>query len=440
MSIAVEVAPAHDSRRAVVRGLGWSGLSQLSGMMIRLASNLILTRLLAPSVYGLFGTALAVVTTLEWLSDLGVTPALLRHPEGGSTRYALTGWWMNLGRGVMLSALAAGLAFPLALAYGQPAIAPVLLALSLRPLMMALRSPGMPELRRRMDYRSLFADEILQTIVATTVSLSIALHTPTLWSIVAGTLAGAGVGVLVSYKLAPVRPRFLWDNSAAKAIGHLGHQVFINTLVMALWLNLDRLFGLKLVGDAAMGFYAVAWNLTAMAEGLLTRACDVYYSHLTRNTDEKARADDHDSLIGRVTIYAMPILALGVGLSPLVVALLYPATYAGARPLVAILGARLMIRALGQVQFQSLLAQAKVRRATVAYGVACLVQAAAIVPLSRNYGVSGIALSALLSTAALTATQSWLIARDGGRTASSLALTLGWSAVGLTIGWTLASR
>ncbi len=435
MSIAAEVRPRINPRRAVTSGLGWSGLSQLAGMLVRLASNLILTRLLAPSVYGLFGTAMAVVTTLEWLSDLGVTPALLRHPDGGTPRFVLTGWWMNLGRGVMLSALAAGLAVPLAFAYGQPAIAPVLLALSLRPILMAMRSPGMPELRRRMDYRSLFVDELTQTIVATAVSLSLAMISPSLWSIVAGTLSGAAVGVLISYRIAPLRPRFLWDTHAAKEIGHLGHQIFVNTLVMALWLNLDRLLGLKLVGDASMGFYAVAWNLTAMVEGLLTRACDVYYSHLTRSHDEQSRTDDHELLIKRITMYGMPIMAIGVCLSPLVVSILYPATYAGARPLVAILGARLMIRTLGQIQFQSLLAQAKVRLATFSYVVALIVQAAAIFPLARSYGVIGIALSAFISTAALTATQSFLIARNGGQTAVSLATTLGWSTLGLIGGF-----
>jgi O-antigen/teichoic acid export membrane protein len=434
MSIAAEIRPVLDAKTAATRGLGWSGLAQLVGMLVRLGSNLILTRMLAPSVYGLFGTAMAVVTTLEWLSDLGVTPALLRLPNGSSPRYALTGWWMNMGRGLMLSALAASLAFPLAVAYGQPAIAPVLLALALRPILMSLRSPGMPELRRRMDYKSLFADEVSQTIVATAVSLTLAAISPTLWSIVAGTIAGALMGVLISYRLAPIRPRSLWDREAAKEIGHLGHQVFVNTLVMALWLNLDRLLGLKLVDEASMGFYAVAWNLTAMVEGLSTRACDVYYSHLARSHDQENQESDHAIVTHRVAIYGMPIMALGVAISPLVVAVLYSTAYAGARPLVVILGARLMVRILGQVQFQSLLAQARVGLATWSYLVALIVQAIGIFPLAKAYGVSGIAFSVLLSTTAVTVTQSLLIARNGCRTMMSLTATLFWSTVALAIG------
>ena len=75
-------AKPHLSSRAGMMGIGWSSLAQMIGMVIRLGSNLILTRLLAPEAYGLFGTAMAIVTTLEWLSDLGVQPALVRHPDG----------------------------------------------------------------------------------------------------------------------------------------------------------------------------------------------------------------------------------------------------------------------------------------------------------------------------------------------------------------------
>ena len=434
MSLAIDAGQSVAPAKSAANSLGWAGLTQLVGMLVRLASNLILTRLLAPSVYGLFGTAMAVVTTLEWLSDLGVTPALLRHRDGATPRFAMTGWWMNLGRGGMLSVLAASLAWPLAIAYDQPGIGPVLLALALRPLLFSLRSPGMPELRRHLDYRALFFDEVAQTVVATVVSLAIAVVWPSLWSIVAGTLAGAAVGVAVSYRIAPMRPRLIWDTTAAREIGHLGHQVFVNTLVMALWLNLDRLIGLKLVSDVAMGLYAVAWNLAAMAEGLLTRACDVYYSILARATDEDARESSHDALLARLALCGMPLMALGVIVSPLVVGILYSSAYAGAKPLVVILGARLMVRGLGQVQFQSLLAQAQVRLATRAYVVALIVQAAAVVPLSRAWGVSGIALSALISTTALTVAQSLMIAKRGGRVTIPLAATLFWSALGLALG------
>ncbi len=428
---AVATSQTSSAHRAGWHGIGWASLAQLFGMVIRLGSNLLLTRLLVPEAYGLFGTAMAVVTTLEWLSDLGVQPALVRHPDGGTFAYLSTGWWMGLWRGLALSAVAAALSWPLAKAYGQPALFLVLAALALRPAIMALRSPGMPLLRRAMNYRSLFWDEVTQTLVATAVSLTLAWSTRSIWSIVAGTLAGALAGALVSYRLCPVVPSRLWDRAAAREIAHLGRQVFMNTVVMAIWLNLDRLLGLKLVGEREMGYYAVAWNLAAVAEGLMTRACDVYFSLLSRQSDPDEQVKVHAVISRKVAVLMMPLMALGVVLAPHVIGLLYDRRYAGARIVFGIMAARLMVRGLGQVQFQYLLATAQVRLGTRAYLAAMIVQVIILFPLARWRGVEGLAVAGLISTTVLTAVQTLLLERRGVRSLTPFLITLGWMALGL---------
>src|SRR5207302_6921975 len=55
-------------RRRGLFSVGWSGLSQVITMVVRLGSTIVMTRLLAPEAYGVFATAMAVVITLEWFS------------------------------------------------------------------------------------------------------------------------------------------------------------------------------------------------------------------------------------------------------------------------------------------------------------------------------------------------------------------------------------
>ena len=80
----------------------------------------------------------------------------------------------------------------------------------------------------------------------------------------------------------------------------------MNTVVMAIWLNLDRLLGLKLVGEREMGYYAVAWNLAAVAEGLMTRACDVYFSLLSRQSDPDEQIKLYAVISRKVAVLMMP--------------------------------------------------------------------------------------------------------------------------------------
>ena len=92
--------------------VGWSTGAHFVGLFVRLFSNLVLTRLLAPEAYGIIGSALAVMTTLEWLSDMGVEPSLIRHPKGDTREFLITGWWVALGRGFVLALIAVTLAWP----------------------------------------------------------------------------------------------------------------------------------------------------------------------------------------------------------------------------------------------------------------------------------------------------------------------------------------
>ena len=427
--------PPEPSRSAGLLGLGWVGMGQFVCLAIRLASNLVLTRLLAPEVYGLFGTALAIVSTLEWLSDLGIQPALIRHRSGGRPEYLGTGWWMGLTRGLILAAIAGSLAWPIALGFEQPSLAPVLLALALRPILGSLRSPNFPLVRRALNYRAVFLDEVIQTIIGVSTSVALAWLTPTPWAIVGGTLAGTAAGALFSYRICPIASRPTWDGEAAREIAHLGRQVFANTLVMVLWLNLDRLLGLKLLGEAEMGYYAVAWNLAAVAEGLLSRACDVYFSMLSRRGDPEAQLAWHRAACRRVAAGLMPLMAIGVLVGPRVIDLLYDPRYSGARIPFALLIARLMIRGLGQVQFQYLLARAEVRLATRAYAVALPVQAALLVPLVRAFGLPGLAMTGVVSTVVLTGAQTLFMERRGIRGRGPFALTLALMLVALLGVW-----
>lgn len=417
--------------RAGVFSLGWSGLGQVMGLVVKLGSTLILTRMLAPEAYGILGTAMAVLTTLEWLSDLGIHPALIRHPKGDQKEFLLTGWVMGLGRGTLLSVAAALAAWPLADFYDEPTLLGVLLVLAARPFLFAIRSPAFPMLRRNLDYRSIFFDEITQAVVGTACSIAMAFVFQSVWAIVLGTMAGAVTSVLLSYVLAPMRPGFAWNREAVKGIYDLGHQVFVNTLIMAAWLNLDRLLGLKLLSPADMGLYAIAFNLSAVMEGLVTRMCDVYFSMLAREESEEAQHAWHRKIMSQVAHWGMPLGALAVLAAPFAIWILYDPRYDGAGIIFSILVGRLMVRTVGQLQFQYLLALAQVRLATYAYLVAVVVQIALFFPMVGRFGVAGMATTVLLSTVALTLTQSILLQRRVGSGMGAFGATVGWAVAGI---------
>ncbi|MFO0822173.1 MAG: oligosaccharide flippase family protein [Gemmataceae bacterium] len=412
--------------------LGWATATQLVTTVVKFGSTLLLTRLLAPEAYALIGMAMVILTTLEWLSDYGVTPALVRHPRGGEAAWLLAGWRANFKRGLLLSAVAASLAVPMAAFYQQPELLGVLLALAARPLLMALRSPGMPLLRRNMEYRALFVDELTQTLVGAGCAIVVAatVSGASAWALVAGTLVGAAAGVVTSYLLTPLAPRWHYDPEAAQELYRLGGRVLVNTLVMALWLNLDRLIGPRFLPLEAMGWYIVAYNLALTVEAFIIRKVDVYFALLSRLSPEE-RVAWHHANIGRVMRFAGVTLAMAAAAAPLAVKVIYDSRYQPVGLLLAILSARLVFRTLGQLDFQLLLANGDVRTGTAAYAAGLVCQGTLVITLVCVLGVYGLAISLLLTTAIVTATQAVLSPELQRGMIRRFFIASGWAGVGL---------
>ena len=417
--------------RKGITSLGWTSTSQFVCLSIRFGSTLLLTRLLAPEIYGLFGTALALITLLEWISDFGVMPSLVRHPKGGTYDYLNTGWWISVSRGSTLTLICCAAAWPLAALNRQPALFPVLLALSLRSVIVAARSPAFPMLRRELKYRSLFFDEVVQITTSTLVTVVLAYNFRSVWSFVGGTLAGVLAGLVMSYVLFPARPSFRWCREAAEDLSKTGRQIYFNTLVAAFWMNFDRLLGLRYLSIEKMGNYTVALNLAVVLDTLVVRSCDVYFAMLSRQVDPEARARWHAQVLRKVINYVMPLLALGVAMAPNAVKLLYDPRYAEARVLFAYLVARAMIRGVGQLQFQYLLARGQIRSNTFAHGVALVVQSVLFIPFIRLWDVRGLAIANLTASIAYATAQMVFLRMKGEGSYYPLFATLAWMSIGL---------
>src|SRR6478752_4781791 len=106
--------------RAGLSGLGWSYLTHGLQLVLRLGSSLILTRLLLPEAYGIFSPALAATLFLEFLSDIGLRPAVVRSARGEDPTFLGTAWSVVLLRAVGLSVAVFGLAWVLPALYQKP--------------------------------------------------------------------------------------------------------------------------------------------------------------------------------------------------------------------------------------------------------------------------------------------------------------------------------
>lgn len=85
-----------------MRGVAISLGTTVAQQLIRLGSNLILTRLLFPEAFGLMALVQTFMTGLAMFSDIGIGPSIIQNRRGEDPDFLNTAWTIQIGRGVML--------------------------------------------------------------------------------------------------------------------------------------------------------------------------------------------------------------------------------------------------------------------------------------------------------------------------------------------------
>ena len=88
---------------ASIWSLGGYGFSQV----LRFGSNLLMTRLLVPEMFGVMAIATVVMIGLAMFSDLGLKPSVVRSKRGNDPVFLNTAWVTQILRGLLLWCLRA---------------------------------------------------------------------------------------------------------------------------------------------------------------------------------------------------------------------------------------------------------------------------------------------------------------------------------------------
>lgn len=203
----MNVVPRPPGKRPVLRGAAMALALQWAMRAMGLISLVVLARLLSPTDFGVIGLAMTAVALVELFSYVGLRQALLRM-EAPDRSYLDTAWTIQLGLFTTLGCVLAALSQPVAAFYGEPAVGPVLLALSLRFVLLGAVNIGTVEFDREFRFGRDLAMRMAGRVVSLAVSIAMALWLRSYWALVAGLLTQSLCFLIASYVMHPYRPRF----------------------------------------------------------------------------------------------------------------------------------------------------------------------------------------------------------------------------------------
>jgi len=310
--------------------VGGFGASQL----MRLASNLILSRLLFPGAFGLAALVSIFTQGLVMLSDVGIEPGVVQSKRGDEERFLNTAWTMQIGRGFALWLCSWLFAWPFATFYGEPQLLWMIPIGSLNVLAAGLASTSLLTFRRHLRIGTLQVIELGSQLTGLLVMIPWAYFKPSVWALLGGGIATSVAKSIASYLVpSPTRNRLAWDPSAREAIVHFGRWIFGSSALFFLSRQGDRLLLGRYVSAGDLGVYTIALFLSdviGMLVGKVTHGV-LYplFSRIFREDPDRLRAVYYRV---RLVLDAGALVSAGglCALGSRVVHLLYDARYAQA--------------------------------------------------------------------------------------------------------------
>ena len=143
----------------------WSLAAYAFNIVFRFASNLFMTRMLAPELFGIVAMAMTVMVGLTMVTDLGLKVNVIRSTRGNDPTFLNTVWTTQILRGVILwlVALLASLLFylrrskrpsPADTVYTDPSLPPVVAVLSFVVVIYGFHSTKSYEESRNLSFQS----------------------------------------------------------------------------------------------------------------------------------------------------------------------------------------------------------------------------------------------------------------------------------------------
>jgi O-antigen/teichoic acid export membrane protein len=247
--------------------LGFAG-----GQALRLASTLILSRLLFPEAYGLAALVAIFTQGLVMLSDVGIQQSVVQSARGNDPRFLNTAWTLQVVRGVVLWCIAVLLTWPMAAIYREPELLYLLPVGSLAVVIGGLASTSLFTMRRSLAVAQLVRIELGSQLAGLAVIVAWAYYSPTVWAIVAGGLVNGIVKSIASHWVdVGYRNRFDWDPTAKDAIVQFGKWIFGSSALSFVSRQSDRLLLGHFMGMAALGVYSIAFFISDALGTAVTR-------------------------------------------------------------------------------------------------------------------------------------------------------------------------
>lgn len=399
----------------VLRGSALTAGSYAITQVLRLASNLVLTRLLFPEAFGLMALVSVFLIGLSMFSDVGIGPAISQSRRGDDPEFLDTAWTIQVWRGGLLWLATCLFAWPAAQLYQAPQLLTLLPASGLTLLIGGFNPTRIDTANRHLMLGRLTLLDLIAQIIGIVAMVILAFAMRSVWALVIGAIIGSVAKLaLTHWGLDGPRNRFRWEPTAGRELIHFGKWIFLSTAcgfllsqgdkaILGAYLHLDQL------GVYNIGYFLASFPV--LLGGAVTGRIliPIYRDHPPAASPENAARLRRLRVVLTGGMLAL-LGVMGFAGGPLV-HLLYDARYAQAGAIVVAIACVQMPLVIGMTYDQSALAAGDSRNYFWVMAVRAGLQSLCFWLGAAQFGLKGALIGQFIAIAAVHPLIVWLARR-----------------------------
>ncbi|MCK5269288.1 MAG: lipopolysaccharide biosynthesis protein [Sedimentisphaerales bacterium] len=404
-------------KRTVRSGL-WVFALRGFTQLLSFARYIILANILDITDIGLLGIAMLMMQMLGTFSQTGFQAALIQKKDNVHS-YLDTAWTIGLLRAVVLYAVLYWAASFAELSVFKVPPEKVFLVISIIRVLgisfflAALGNIGIVYFRKDLKFNRQFFLQITATLTDVTVTIFVVLVYKTVWALVIGKLAGDSVRFLLSYVFHPYRPRIRVDFDKARELWRFGKWVFGGSIIEFLTRQGDDFFVWGYLGVPALALYQMAYKFSSIPSTEITSVMSaVTFPAYAKLQDNLSRLKDaYLKILQQTTFLTALVSGLIFVMAGDFVRLFLKETWLPIIPALQILTVFGFIVSMGATRGPVFHAVGQPKIGLKIRALRLALMAITIYPLSKQWGISGTALSITLPTIATQPLGLYMIAR-----------------------------
>lgn len=244
----------------VITGTRWSTASMALTQVVRVASQIVLTRLLFPSDFGVVTLAFTFAQFLDIFKDLGIATAIVQRPVI-SYRLLNSLFWISVLFGLATSTLFVVASPLLAQGLDDGRAVGVFRLIGLSLLISSFGMVHRGVLHRRRRFRRMAMVTLTNGLVTAACSVALAAVGASVWSLAIGQVVGALASVVVAWHGSGFRVRFHLRLSDTIGVWGFSLSITAFNVVNFFFLNADKLIVGVMFGEIALGLYGLGQRI-----------------------------------------------------------------------------------------------------------------------------------------------------------------------------------